>query len=329
MKLPTLVVHADWSSHPDKRWLAIAVLENDDWYSVILPERVGVPGQLLNELKQVASPSGLVLLGVDFPIGLPIWYAERVGIDDFISILPEFGWGAWSQFYDVACQPQDIHLRRPFYPLRPGNARQAHLLNGLDCPSIDELRRRCEWAYPGRRAAAPIFWTMGGQQVGKAAINGWREMLAPALRRNLCKIWPFSGTFMDLISQRCGEIVVVEAYPAEFYRHLGITFPTLPKNNQLSTGQPRRGKRSQYSRAANADLMLGFTKELNIELKPDFQDTIRDGFGSGVRAEDKFDAFVGLLGMINILRGRQKLYEPQEHSLLMVEGWIFGQARND
>lgn len=327
MKLPTLVVHADWSSHPDKRWLAFAFLENDSLYSIYLPERVSTPRKLLNDLRQIAGPSGSVLLGVDFPIGLPFWYAERAGIDDFISLLPEFGWGKWSKFYKVASQPQDIHLRRPFYPLRPGNARQAHLLNGLGCPSIDELRRLCERAYPGRRAAAPIFWTMGGQQVGKAAINGWQEMLAPAMRQNPCKIWPFSGTLSDLFSKRDGEIVVAETYPAEFYRHLGITFPALPKNNQLSAGQPRRGKRSQYSRAANADLMLGYIEELNIDLKPDLQNAIREGFGSGVRAEDQFDAFVGLLGMVNILRGRQILYEPQEHSLLMVEGWIFGQAR--
>ena len=30
---------------------------------------------------------------------------------------------------------------------------------------------------PGRRAAAPIFWTLGAQQVGKAAIAAWRELL--------------------------------------------------------------------------------------------------------------------------------------------------------
>lgn len=60
----------------------------------------------------------------------------------------------------------------------------ACLKKGLSLKMFDELRRLCEmsvpaWSvYPGRRAACPLFWTLGGQQVGKAAILGWREVLS-------------------------------------------------------------------------------------------------------------------------------------------------------
>jgi len=32
-----------------------------------------------------------------------------------------------------------------------------------------------------------MFWTLGGNQVGKAAISGWRELLAPARRAGIAK----------------------------------------------------------------------------------------------------------------------------------------------
>jgi hypothetical protein len=44
------------------------------------------------------------------------------------------------------------------------------------------LRRQCERATPTRRAACPLFWTLGSNQVGKAAISGWQEVIAPAQR---------------------------------------------------------------------------------------------------------------------------------------------------
>ena len=61
---------------------------------------------------------------------------------------------------------------------------QKHLLNGLGFNNhkIDVLLRKCEIGRIGRRAACSLFWTLGGNQVGKGAIAGWRDLLGPALR---------------------------------------------------------------------------------------------------------------------------------------------------
>ena len=181
--LPTLVTHADWGSHPEKRWMAKAVLRADGHYTAHAPELVGEPGTLVERLVAQAGPRGCVLLGFDFPIGLPARYAECVCIRDFLALLPQLGHGDWSEFYTVAERPDQIGLRRPFYPQfsrRKGEARLSHLLDGLGL-EVSDLRRRCEQARSGRRAASPLFWTVGGQQVGKAAISGWKDVLGPAL----------------------------------------------------------------------------------------------------------------------------------------------------
>jgi hypothetical protein len=78
---------------------------------------------------------------------------------------------------------------------------------------------------------------VGGQQVGKAAISGWRDVLGPAVRSAEMDvaIWPFAGPLFDLF--RPGRAVIAESYPAEFYTHLGVCFARRP-------GQ-RSGKRVQ------------------------------------------------------------------------------------
>ena len=179
---PVLVVHADWGTAPAKRWLASAALQ-DGRYLARTPEPVGEAGTLLHRLRAAGTEAdGSVLLGFDFPIGLPLAYARRVGVDCFTDLLSRLGRGEWDRFYEVAETPEAIGPRRPFYPRRPGNTRQRHLVDALGVDTIDCLRRRCELAHEDRRAASPLFWTLGAQQVGKAAIAGWRDVLGPGLR---------------------------------------------------------------------------------------------------------------------------------------------------
>jgi len=142
-----------------------------------------------------AGTGGCVLIGLDYPIGLPYTYAQLTGISNFCSALSVFGKDEWRRFYDVAESADQISLLRPFYPYRPGGTRRQFLLNKLGIGSIDELLRRCEKAPPLQRPAASLFWTLGAQQVGKAAINGWQNVLAPGLKDpNLdLAIWLFSG----------------------------------------------------------------------------------------------------------------------------------------
>ena len=129
-----------------------------------------------------------LLSGFDFPIGLPESYGQKTGLGDFCSALDAFGYGSWSKFYDVADIADEISLSRPFYPRRSSStARQIHLLEAHGCRSIEDLLRRCERATTSRRAASSLFWTLGGNQVGKAAISGWKEIVGPARRLAACR----------------------------------------------------------------------------------------------------------------------------------------------
>jgi hypothetical protein len=52
---------------------------------------------------------------------------------------------------------------------------------------------------------------------------------------------------------------------------------------------------------------------------------IRDWFGDCPEGEDRFDALVGLYGMIDIVQGNRSVGEPLSHRISMIDGWIFGQ----
>jgi hypothetical protein len=307
---PQLIAHADWSVAPGKRWLARAVRRSDGVYRLRAPEPVGALDRLLPRLAQ-AGRGGPVLLGVDFPIGLPAAYAARAGIEDFVAQLPRFGTGRWSRFYDVATGPGEIALTRPFYPHRPGGRRRQHLVNGLGVPCYRALLRQCERATGSRPQACSLFWTLGGNQVGKGAIAGWCGLLGPALRAGLpLAIWPFYGRLEELLSAY--EWVIAETYPREVYGPLGLDL--------------RGGKRTQQVRARNAERLLATASALDFDVDPALRTEIKDGFGARPNGEDRFDAVVGLLGLLGVVRGARDLWEPDQPIVRSVEGWIIGQA---
>src|SRR5258708_4938385 len=63
----------------------------------------------------------------------------------------------------------------------------------LQMRSYGDLLRACDNSPATRNKPCEIFWTLGANQVGKAAIAGWRDLLAPALRDKAIAIWPFDG----------------------------------------------------------------------------------------------------------------------------------------
>lgn len=310
MRLPALVVHADWSAHPKKRWMAQAVLQPGAGYLALPPARVGALDSFWTRLE-VAAPAGPVLVGFDFPIGLPTAYAERAGIESFLEALKRFDEG----FYDVARTPAEVSLARPFYPDRPGGRRRQHLLDALGLERWDSLHRRCDRATVSRPAACPMFWTLGGNQVGKAAISGWRDLLAPARRAGVdLAVWPFDGHLAALL--RTHRFVVAETYPGEIYQHLHLR-PALRSHG---------GKRRQGARAACAGLLLAWAERSEVTLAPALADHITAGFGPHPGADDRFDAVVGVFGMLNVLRGARPSGEPEDPVVRRIEGWILGQA---
>jgi hypothetical protein len=321
----SLVAHADWSVDAKKRWCAFAVSDPQDRLRVAPPEQVGNSNSFLEHLETIAGPAGSILVGFDFPIGLPFQYAELARIENFLSWLPGLGYHEWSDFFRVAECVDQISLHRPFYPRKPGGASRRQLSERLGLGSNDDLLRECERAHPGRRAACPLFWTLGGQQVGKAALNGWKDILIPALTRpsregdntfRPAAVWPFSGELDTLLLKR--YVVIVETYPAELYARLGVEFSP-------SRAGRRSGKRVQAERANNAYGLLSWSDRAGLSLDPALRKQIQEGFGPASSGEDRFDAVTGLFGMLAVLFEWERFSEPGAGRIREIEGWIFGQ----
>ena len=174
------------------------------------------------------------------------------------------------------------------------------------------LYRRCDRC-PGCDPAEAIFWLVGPKQVGRAAITGWRDLLAPAMASDPPpSIWPFDGCLAELLGRP--GIVVAETYPTEMYRHLDLTIR-----------RGGRSKRRQSDRAADAAAMHEWARTNRVHLTSRLHAEIVDGFGAGNDGEDRFDAIVGLLGMLDVILGNLLSGEPEDDTT-RIEGWILGRS---
>lgn len=310
IRKPALVAHADWSKDPKKRWCAAAVLEADGHYLVDAPRMVGCLSSYFRRLRGNLEADAAVLAGFDFPIGLPARYAAKVGLTDFVDALPGFGRGEWDDFYCPAPSRSCISTSRPFYPAgSTGGTKKQHLVEALGLAGDDDLRRRCELS----ANAQSLFWLVGAKQVGRAAISGWRDLLAPALANNgELSIWPFDGPLFDLVARP--GIVVAETYPAAMYRRL-----------RLEIRQSNRKKTSRSDRANDAPRIRDWADSRNVRLESGLENELGDGFGSDRSGDDRFDAVVGLFGMLDVVLGNLPSGEPRDDTT-QVEGWILGHS---
>lgn len=308
---PSVVAHADWSTDAKKRWCAIAVFDADGCYQSDAPELVGDLATYFSRLQGRAGTDAAVLCGFDFPIGLPAGYASRAGLTGFPDALLRFGQDPWRDFFSPAPTEQAISIRRPFYPQRPGGTKKHHLVSGLDLQNARELYRSCD-LHPHRGPAEALFWLIGPKQVGRAAITGWQDLLAPAMRSDSPpSIWPFDGRLTELLARP--GVIVAETYPAEVYRHL-----------DLGIRGNGRSKRCQADRAADAGALAAWARTNRVRLTNPLHTEILDGFGGGSDGEDRFDAVVGLFGMLNVVLGNRPSGEPDDETV-QIEGWILGQ----
>jgi hypothetical protein len=317
MSRPAAIVHADWSKNPRKRWMARGEWKTGAWH-LEGPDPVPEKGWLDSLREEADRLDGALVVGVDFPIGVPSAYAEKAGIVSFRDLLARIAEdGAWSEFHEVAEKEGQISCTRPFYPHRPGGSRLEHLVEGLGLQGRDDLLRRCERAHKRRPAASPLFWTLGAKQVGKGALTGWTEIVEPAAAEPAARLWPFDGVFEELCAER--GLVVVETYPAEFYHQLG--FP-----------RSRWSKRRQSDRIECGARLLEWVSHARghrVWLGDRLRECIEHGFGPRPDGEDAFDAVVGLIGMVKaiITSGPVPVPAPSSRGdgFLAVEGWIFGQ----
>jgi hypothetical protein len=301
-----IAAHADWSADPRKRWVTIARRRRGGW-EVAAPRPVGDPHALAASLRNEGVP---VLLGLDLPLGLPRAYAACCEEDGFVAFLR--GLARRPGFFAVSATLETVSRAAPFYPARgvKGMTRAAHAA-ALGMADATGLSRACDRATALRPAGAPLFWTLGANQSGKAAIAAWRDWLAPALAAGVPeRLWPFEGSVSALLAP--GRLVLAEAYPAEAMRQIGVALAG--------------SKRAQAPRRAAAPALHAALAARRANPDATLAAMIADGFGTDASGEDRFDSLVGLLGVLGVLDGAQPDFVPDDPWVRRWEGWVLGQT---
>ena len=208
----------------------------------------------------------------------------------------------------VAEHASEISLARPFYPARPGGTRRADLSAGLGL-SLAQLRRRCDG-----RDAETLFWTLGGKQVGKAALHGWQMLRQARAGQPDIALWPFEGSLPELLAGPA-RFVCAETYPREFYRYFDAVPPV------------RWSKRRRADRLARVPALFDWARRLGVRWDRGVRGRVAAGCSDGPAGEDEFDAISGVLGMIAVVTGEIPPGVPAGDPVVAAtEGWILGRA---
>jgi hypothetical protein len=303
-----LAAHADWSVDPRKRWITKARYVGGIW-RIEAPEPVAVSHTLLARLHTEAAGAP-VALGVDFPLGLPRAYAARAGIADFAAWLRRLD--PDDPLFQPCVTLDDACLARPFYPNSSvtGAGQMARLAAALGLADTAALRRAADRQTAHRPAGAAMFWTMGANQCGKAALAAWRDCLIPGFAQRLpVAIWPYDGAFHALLAP--GRLALAETYPAEALVQLGLKL--------------NGSKRRQADRAALAAPIAGVMARLHATPTDDLAAMLADGFGATADGEDRFDCLLGALAVIRVIAGAPD-GTPDDPLIRAVEGWVLGQT---
>jgi hypothetical protein len=301
-----IAAHADWSLDPRKRWVTLARRQGREWQASA-PRMVGDPATLAAALIAEGAPAAL---GLDLPLGVPRGFAETRPEQGFPAFLA--GLAGNPDFFAVSPTLETVSPARPFYPARgiKGMTRAAHAA-ALGLADASGLSRVCDRATAERPAGAPVFWTLGANQSGKAAISAWRDWLAPALAAGApFKLWPFAGGLHDLL--RPGQLALAEVYPAESLRHLGLKLAG--------------SKRAEAPRCALAPALRDAMAALSVTPDAALAEMIQTGFGTDAAGEDRFDSLIGLLGLIGVVDGKRPDFIPEDPMIRAWEGWVLGQT---
>jgi hypothetical protein len=313
-----LALHADWSWHPSKRWMTLALWRSGAWH-VEAPEPVGETASLLHRLDAQAE-GGRIAFGIDCPLGLPRAHARlhsgRHGhFRDFLTRLDDE-----PDFLRVCHSLDEVHAGRPFYPQRGlrGMSRASHAA-ALGLPDASALSRHCDRATATRAAGAPVFWTLGANQSGKAAIAAWRDLVLPLLREapERLHLWPFDGDVAawGKTPAMAGQVLLAETYPAEALDQIGL---------RLRNGALRGSKRRQGDRAALAGDLRMVLDRLRVRPSTRLTSELANGFGPDANGEDRFDSVLGLICILSVLTGQRPDHVPEDPWVRHWEGWVLG-----
>ncbi|PZR17953.1 MAG: hypothetical protein DI532_01215 [Azospirillum brasilense] len=302
-----IAAHADWSVNPAKRWFTLARRAGLGGWHATAPRPVGDPAAWAAALL---AEGQAVALGLDLPLGLPRAYARQRPEPDFPAFL--HGLAGQTGFWRVAESLAGVSAESPFYPARGlrGMTRLEHA-QALGMDGASGLCRLCDLATAERPAGAPLFWTLGANQTGKAAISAWRDWLVPALTASApYRLWPFEGGLHALLAP--GRAVLAEVYPAECLRHLGL---------RLSGSKRDRAVRLR----ALPELREAMAR-LGVQPDASLAAAMADGFGTDAAGEDRFDSLLGLLGLVGVLDGARPDFVPDDPWVRRWEGWVLGQT---
>ena len=175
------------------------------------------------------------------------------------------------------------------------------------------LSRACDRATADRPAGAPLFWTLGANQTGKAAITAWRDLLLPALAGpSPPALWPFDGALLPICWRRGGSW-----WPK----------PTRPRPcGSLACGWAAASAATPTGwrwRLSLRDRMAG----LRMPGPPrPWTCWLATGFGADAAGEDRLDCLLGLLGLLQVLTGRRANTVPDDPAVRRWEGWVLGQS---
>ncbi len=292
---------------------------HDGAWQAEAPEPVGEPGSLLSRLRAQAG-GGSIAFGIDCPLGLPRAYVQRHPsryrhFRDFLA-----GLDAMPELARVCTVLDEVTGLRPFYPQRGlrGMSRAAHAAAlGLAGPA--SLYRRCDLATATRPAGASLFWTLGANQSGKAALSAWTELVLPALREapERLHLWPFDGSVSAWASadRGGGRVLLAETYPAEALDQLRL---------RLRGAEGRGSKRRQTDRAALAEALRAVFASLRVRLSARLSAGLDTGFGADAAGEDRFDSVLGLACLLSVLAGQRADHLPDDPWVHCWEGWVLG-----
>ena len=95
----------------------------------------------------------------------------------------------------------------------------------------------------------------------------------------------------------------------------------------ISNGRPLTTE--EWEKEMNIKKPPELLKVMIISLSKDVDAQLHDGFGAAADGEDRFDAFCGACGMIEIANGCRAAGAPHDPDIRNFEGWILGQKAED
>jgi hypothetical protein len=295
---PDIIIAADWSVNPRKRWRSTITRDGGGW---VLHPAEPVGENLLRDT--VSHDAARSLVGFDFPIGIPLAYAQVAGVECFRTLLAGIGRASpWERFWEAVPPTEAPSVHRPLYPAKngvKGSVKKATLVSGIGVESYDSLKREID----RRQNAECMFWSLGAKQVAKACFVGWREELQPMLGSVL--LWPFDGSLAEL--NATPGVVVCEIYPAAAARRIEAKI--------------LGSKGEQDHRRGVARALFDAATRNNCRVEPMATLQIETGFAEG---DDAFDACIGVIAMLDVVNTYSDIDEPPSDIARDTEGWILG-----